>query len=248
MLNRSFSIYKRKTMRLNQFIAACGVCSRREADKLIAGGKITVNGEIPSAGMQVSEQDEVIYNGKKLSLLQKKVVLAYYKEVGVVCTEKDKHAKRTVIDEISYPQRVTYAGRLDKDSEGLMLLSNDGNLINSMMKSINNHEKEYVVLVDKEIDDDFIKKMSEGVYLKDLDRTTRACRVTKKSKNSFNIVLTQGLNRQIRRMCESLGYNVVSLKRTRIMSVELDELGLKPGEYVELGSDIIKKLYAECGL
>ena len=235
-------------MRLNQFIASCGVCSRREADKLIAGGKITVNGEIPSAGMQVNEQDEVIYNGKKLSLLQNKVVLAYYKEVGIVCTEKDKHAKRTVIDEISYPQRVTYAGRLDKDSEGLMLLSNDGNLINSMMKSINNHEKEYVVLVDKEIDDDFIKKMSEGVYLKDLGRTTRACRVTKKSKNSFYIVLTQGLNRQIRRMCESLGYNVVSLKRIRIMSVELDELGLKPGEYVELGSDIIKKLYAECGL
>lgn len=235
-------------MRLNQYIASCGICSRREADRLIASGRVLVNGALPSAGMQVTEEDSVLVDKKQIKKIETKVVLAYYKPVGVVCTEKDSHAERTVASEVKYPTRVTYAGRLDKDSEGLLLLSNDGKLIEAMMKSANKHEKEYEVEVDKEINGDFLNRMANGVYLEELDRTTRGCKIQKTGKRSFKIILTQGLNRQIRRMCQALGYKVVSLKRIRVMNVKLSDYNLKSGQYVELPKAEIDKLYKECRL
>ncbi len=235
-------------MRLNQYIASCGVCSRREADKLIAAGRVLVNGVIPSPGMQVSPEDVVQVDKKVISKVESRIVLAYYKPVGVVCTEKDAHAERTVISEIKYHTRVTYAGRLDKDSEGLLLLSNDGKLIEAMMKAANKHEKEYEVEVDREINGDFLNRMANGVYLEELDRTTRGCKIQKTGKRSFKIILTQGLNRQIRRMCQALGYEVVSLKRIRVMTVRLSDYNLKSGQYVELPKAEIDKLYRECRL
>lgn len=235
-------------MRLNQYIASCGICSRREADRIIEANRITVNGNAAVPGMQVSEEDIVALDGKTISPKKEDIVLAYYKPVGVVCTEKDAHATKTVIEDVNYPKRVTYAGRLDKDSEGLLLLTNDGNLINAMMKGSAGHEKEYEVTVDKDINGDFLKKMSLGVYLKDLDRTTRKCSVTRTGKRSFKIILTQGLNRQIRRMCSALGYEVTKLKRIRVMTVKLSDYNLVPGKYVELDSDTRQKLYRAVGL
>ena len=164
-----------ETMRLNKFLAHAGVCSRREADKLIEQGKVLVNGLRPGPGQSVSAEDEITVSGKPVQGRQKTVVLAFYKPIGVTCTEKDVHAEKVISDYIHYPVRVTYAGRLDKDSEGLLLLTNDGNLIQSMMKGANRHEKEYVVKVNKEITPDFLEKMSRGVYLKDLDLATREC-------------------------------------------------------------------------
>lgn len=235
-----------ETMRLNKFLAHAGVCSRREADKLIEQGKVLVNGLRPGPGQSVSAEDEITVSGKPVQGRQKTVVLAFYKPIGVTCTEKDVHAEKVISDYIHYPVRVTYAGRLDKDSEGLLLLTNDGNLIQSMMKGANRHEKEYVVKVNKEITPDFLEKMSRGVYLKDLDLATRECELKKIGKYTFQIVLTQGVNRQIRRMCATFGYQVRSLKRVRVMHITLENL--KPGEYRELSSEDVQKLYRDCGL
>lgn len=235
-------------MRLNHYISSCGVCSRREADKLISTGRVKVNGNVPSPGLSVDDGDIVTVEGKEIKLQNKKIVLAYYKPVGVVCTQKDEHALRTLSSEIKYPVRVTYAGRLDKDSEGLLLLTNDGDLINAMMKGSNRHEKEYEVLVDKKISGDFLNKMACGVYLKDLDKTTRGCKITKTGPSSFKIILTQGLNRQIRRMCDTLGFKVLSLKRIRVMTVKLSDYNLNPGKFVELSKDEMDKLYKAAGL
>lgn len=235
-------------MRLNKFVASCGVCSRREADKLIEAGRITVNGAIPSQGADVSDSDKVCYDGKEIHPARQHTYLAYYKPVGVVCTEKDEHAERTVVEDLGFSKRVTYAGRLDKDSEGLLIMTDDGDLIQAMMKGANKHEKEYEVTVDKDVNGDFLKRMSLGVYLKELDRTTRPCTVKRTGKRSFNIILTQGLNRQIRRMCAELGYNVVSLKRIRVMCVELKNHDLKPGKYQHLSEDEVKKLLRDTGL
>lgn len=235
-------------MRLNHYISSCGVCSRREADKLISTGRVKVNGNVPSPGLSVDDGDIVTVDGKEIQLQDKKIVLAYYKPVGVVCTQKDEHALRTLSSEIKYPVRVTYAGRLDKDSEGLLLLTNDGDLINAMMKGSNRHEKEYEVVVDKKITGDFLNKMAGGVYLKDLDKTTRGCKITKTGSSSFKIILTQGLNRQIRRMCDTLGFKVLSLKRIRVMTVKLSDYNLNPGKFVELSKDEMDKLYKAAGL
>lgn len=235
-------------MRLNHYISSCGVCSRREADKLISTGRVKVNGNVPSPGLSVDDGDIVTVDGREIKLQNKKIVLAYYKPVGVVCTQKDEHALRTLSSEIKYPVRVTYAGRLDKDSEGLLLLTNDGDLINAMMKGSNRHEKEYEVVVDKKITGDFLNKMAGGVYLKDLDKTTRGCKITKTGSSSFKIILTQGLNRQIRRMCDTLGFKVLSLKRIRVMTVKLSDYNLKPGKFVELSKDEMDKLYKAAGL
>ncbi|MBP3195546.1 MAG: rRNA pseudouridine synthase [Butyrivibrio sp.] len=235
-------------MRLNKFIASCGVCSRRDADKLIASGRVTVNDVTAQNGMNVENSDKVFLDGKELKPAEKTIVLAYYKPVGVTCTERDVHAERTVIQELNYGKRVTYAGRLDKDSEGLLLLSNDGDLINAMMKGANHHEKEYEVVVDKDITDDFIYNMTNGVFLSELGVRTRQCKVSKRGSRFFNIVLTQGLNRQIRRMCSELGYDVVGLKRIRIMDLKLEKLKLSCGEYVELDDVTIDKLKKQCSL
>lgn len=235
-------------MRLNKYIASCGICSRREADKLIEDNRITIGGIVATCGAQVNEGDVVCFDGKEIHPQSDRIVLAYYKPVGVVCTESDVHAKKTVIEDLGYKERVTYAGRLDKDSEGLLIMSNDGDLINSMMRAANKHEKEYEVTVNKPVTGDFINDMSGGVFLRELGVRTRKCKVSKTGKKSFDIILTQGLNRQIRRMCEELGYEVVTLKRVRVMSVKLSDYNLKPGEYAQLSDEAKKQLYNEAGV
>lgn len=232
--------------RLNKYLAECGICSRREADKLIDQGRVRVNGQKAVSGVQVSDRDIVEVNGKRVKAVSSKVVLAYNKPAGVVCTEKDKHAEKTIVEAVKYPVRLTYAGRLDKESEGLIIMTNDGELIQRMMKGANRHEKEYVVKVDRELTDDFLSVMSKGVYLKELDEITRPCELERIGKYTFKIILTQGLNRQIRRMCESFGYKVRSLTRIRVMNIEL--AGLKSGEYRELCGDELSRLYDLCGM
>lgn len=231
-------------IRLNKYLAQCGVCSRREADKLIEQGKVLVNGQVAVTGQQVCETDTIQVNRRLLQGREEKKVLAFYKPVGVTCTEKDRHAEKIITDMIQYPIRVTYAGRLDKDSEGLLLLTNDGDLIDAMMRGANRHEKEYIVRVDKEITDVFLTKMANGIYLKDLDLTTRPCEIEKVSKFTFRIILTQGVNRQIRRMCQNCGFQVKNLKRIRVMNVLLGNL--EPGEYRELTKNELEVLYKDC--
>lgn len=232
--------------RLNKYLAECGVCSRREADKMIDQGRVKVNGQKAVSGMQVCGRDHVEVDGMQVKPVSANVVLAYNKPVGVTCTEKDKFAEKTIVEAVKYPIRLTYAGRLDKDSDGLMILTNDGELIQRMMRGANRHEKEYTVRVDREYTDDFLEKMSGGVYLKELDETTRPCHVERIGKYTFRIILTQGLNRQIRRMCESFGYKVKSLTRIRVMNIELD--GLKSGTYRELKGEELSTLYRLCGM
>ena len=233
-------------VRLNKYLAHAGICSRREADRLIESGRVLVNGIVPSTGSQVCEKDTITVDGKVVQGREKRVVLAYYKPVGITCTERDPHAKKTIAQAVKYPIRVTYAGRLDHDSEGLLLLTNDGDLIQGMMRGANRHEKEYIVKTDKEVAESFLDQMGQGIFLKELGQTTRPCTVEKIGKYTFRIVLTQGLNRQIRRMCEACGYRVRSLKRIRVMHVLLEDL--KPGEYRELGQEDIDRLYRDCGL
>lgn len=231
-------------IRLNKYIAQAGICSRRDADKLIDMGKVMVNGEIASMGVRVNDEDDIIVNGKKLHGRDEKVVLAYHKPVGITCTEKDKFAEKKILDEVKYPIRVTYAGRLDKESKGLILLTNDGDLINAMMRGVNRHEKEYLVRVKEEISQEFVTKMAQGLYIPDLKKTARECEVEKIGKYTFRIVLTQGLNRQIRLMCKTLGYHVTSLERIRIMNIELGSL--KVGEWRHLTQEEKETLYQTC--
>ena len=233
-------------IRLNKYLAECGVCSRRDADRLIEEGRIPVDGIVARTGIRLSGKETVAVNGKILHSPNEKKVLAYYKQVGVICTEKDKYAGKMISDMIKYPVRVTYAGRLDKDSEGLMILTNDGDLIDKIMRSANRHEKEYIVKVNKEITEEFVRDMEEGIWLKELQTRTRPCPVKKEGKYTFRIVLTQGLNRQIRRMCRTLGYEVKSLKRIRIMNIELKDL--KPGEYREIVGEELHRLYQDSGM
>lgn len=233
-------------IRINKYLAQCGICSRRDADQLIQAGRVSMNGIPAQNGDRITREDQVLVDGKLVDgscCFEKSntVVLAYYKPIGVVCTERDEHAKKKVTDEIQYTVRVTYAGRLDKDSEGLLLLTNDGDLINHMMRGANLHEKEYVVKLDRRIKDEDLNKLRNGIYLKELKQTTRPCKVDKIGPYTIKIVLTQGLNRQIRRMCQALHYKVVSLKRIRVMSVELGNL--KPGEYRELSKEEIEELW-----
>ena len=235
-------------MRLNKYIASCGICSRRDADKLISSGRVTVNGSSAGMGMNISDGQKVCLDGKEINPKREHSYYVYYKPIGVVCTERDEHAKRTVIDDLGLSERVTYAGRLDKDSEGLLLMTDDGELIQAIMKSSNLHEKEYEVEIDGIVTDEFLSRMAGGVYLHDLERTTRACRIKRTGDHSFNIILTQGLNRQIRRMCKELGAEVKSLKRIRIMSLKLEDYALVPGNYVKLEYSDIYKLYKDAGL
>lgn len=226
--------------RLNKYIASCGICSRRDADKLIEAGNVTVNGKVADVGTKVFEGDSVKVGAKLIKPSEEKTVIAYYKPVGVTVTERDDHAEYTIKDAFRYKERVTYAGRLDKDSEGLLLMSNDGDLINSMMKGENHHEKEYLVKISKPIYKELLDKLAGGIYLKELNQTTRPCKVKKVTKDTFSIVLTQGLNRQIRRMCEACDVKVLMLKRVRVLTVTLN--GLQPGEYRVLSREEIEKL------
>ena len=219
-------------IRLNKYISEAGICSRREADRLIESGQVLVDGVRASCGMKVQPGQRVQVGSRIIGGKDEKVVLAVYKPVGIICTE-DRRTKNNIVRFLDYPVRVTYAGRLDKDSEGLLLMTNDGDLINQIMRGRNLHEKEYKVTVDREITEDFIKKMSAGVHIVDeekgLDAVTRPCTVRREGKYTFRIILTQGLNRQIRRMCEALGYQVEHLKRVRVLNIELK--GMKPGTW-----------------
>ena len=237
-------------MRINKYLARCGVTSRRGADELILKGEVMIDGRPALPGDDVTDDMVVEVAGRKISLPDESVVIAYYKPVGVTCTEKDDHAERLITDEIppeiSGGKRVTYAGRLDKDSEGLMILTDDGDLINAMMRSSHLHEKEYEVTVDNNMKRSDIDNMRNGIYLNDLDTVTRPCKVTQTGPRSFNITLTQGLNRQIRRMCEALGLTVTELKRTRVMNITLGKMQV--GASRKLTPDEKKELYSECGL
>jgi 23S rRNA pseudouridine2604 synthase len=215
--------------RLNKFISDTGFCSRREADKLIEQGLVTVNGQVGTLGTKVSEQDQVLVQGKPLKAKPRRVYLAYHKAVGITCTT-ELDVKGNIIDAMGYPERIFPIGRLDKESEGLIFLTNDGDIVNKILRAGNEHEKEYVVTVDKPITEQFLRKMASGVPI--LETITLPCQVKQISRQTFNIILTQGLNRQIRRMTEFLGFNVTKLKRVRIMNVRLAEL--KAGQYREL--------------
>ena len=238
------------SIRLNKYIAMCGTCSRRDADKLIEQGRVEINGSKATVGATVFNSDVVMVDGVEISVAKEKVVLAFNKPKGVTCSERDEHAEITINELIDYPQRVTYAGRLDKDSEGLILLSNDGDLINSMMRGANGHEKEYVVKVNGRLTGDICDKMKEGVYISELDRTTKPCRIYNIINNSdntttFNIVLTEGLNRQIRRMCELFNLKVIRLTRIRVLNIRLGKLA--PGSSRRIKGDELKELYSIVG-
>lgn len=233
-------------MRINKYIAACGVCSRRGADELVAQGKVCINGRVAQSGDQVEETDHVSVDGTLISLPEDHVILAYNKPVGVVCTANDPHAKRCVLQEVNYPARLTYAGRLDKDSEGLLLLTDDGDLIDAMMRGRNDHEKEYIVTLDKPIREEDLVIFRKGIYLTELRVKTKPCEVEKIEENVIKMVLTQGLNRQIRRMCAERGYKVRKLQRTRVMNVFL--ASLKPGEWREIDAKERMELYRLCGM
>lgn len=216
--------------RLNKYLSEVGYCSRREADKLIAAGRVTVNGLNPEMGVKVTEADEIKVDGKEIKeRRQDFVYLAFNKPVGIVCTTDTRIEKNNIIDFINYPKRIFPIGRLDKPSEGLILLTDDGDIVNKILRASNNHEKEYIVSVNKPISQTFIKHMSNGVPI--LDTVTKKCEVEKIDPHTFRIVLTQGLNRQIRRMCEYLDYEVTQLKRVRIMNIKLDT---PVGKYREL--------------
>lgn len=232
-------------MRLNRFLASCGICSRREADKLIMRGEVTVNGTPGETGQSVSEQDIVLVKGERVFAKKETVVLAYHKPAGVTCSERDAHAEKLITDMIDYPVRLTYAGRLDKDSTGLILMTNDGALIEAMMKASHRHEKEYIVTAKHEITTEFLAKMEAGVYLKDLHIKTRKCKVKKLSIDSFSIILTQGVNKQIKRMCRECGNTVSSIKRVRIMNIELGNLA--ENEWREITGEEKRRLYELSG-
>lgn len=217
-------------MRINKYLSAQGVCSRREADRLLEAGRITVDGVTAMCGQQVDDNSVICIDGSRISDEKPQdVLMAFNKPRGIVCTTTDNQGKNNIVDYIGYDKRIYPVGRLDKDSDGLILLTNNGEITDKILRSVNGHEKEYVVKVNKKITDTFLKNMADGVYLKELDVTTKPCRISRINNYTFRIILTQGLNRQIRRMCQESGYKVESLTRVRIMNIELG--GLKIGEY-----------------
>ncbi len=227
-----------KLTRLNKYLSQVGYCSRRAADKLIEEGRVTINGSVPEMGTKVKADDIVHVDGKEIiNTKTESVYLAFNKPIGIVCTTDTRVEKNNIIDFINYPKRIFPIGRLDKPSEGLILLTDDGDIVNKILRASNNHEKEYIVTVDKPISQTFIERMSSGIPI--LDTVTRKCEVKKLSTNTFKIVLTQGLNRQIRRMCEYLNYEVSALKRVRIMNIKLDT---PIGQYRELSKEEFKNL------
>ena len=227
------------SIRINKYLSEVGYCSRRVADKLIREGKVTINGKIPEVGSKVEEDDQVEVKGQRIkkSTPKKNIYLAFNKPVGIVCTTDRNVEPDNIIDFIKYPARIFPIGRLDKPSEGLIFLTNDGDMVNKILRARNNHEKEYIVSVNRPITTEFIQRMSNGVEI--LDTKTKNCFVQKLGLKKFKIILTQGLNRQIRRMCESLGYRVKSLKRIRIMNIKLD---IPIGKYRELTQKELKEL------
>ena len=227
-----------KETRINKYLSEIGYCSRRAADKLIEQRRVTINGVVPLMGTKIVEGDKVCVDGKAVSKSEEAAVyIALNKPTSIVCTTDTRVEKDNIIDFLNYPKRIFPIGRLDKASEGLILLTNDGDIVNKILRARNNHEKEYIVHVNKKIKADFVSKMSQGIPI--LDTITRPCKVKKIGDYRFKIILTQGLNRQIRRMCEYLGYHVVRLKRIRIMNIHLD---LKVGEHRDLSKSELKEL------
>ena len=235
---REAFLNRQEPVRLNKYLSEAGVCSRREADRLIESGKVTVDGQRAQTGMKIRPGQEVRVGRKVVSRKDEMVVLAVNKPRGIVCTE-EKRERNSIVRFLDYPIRVTYIGRLDKDSRGLLLMTNNGDIINRMMRAANHHEKEYKVTVDHEITGEFLEKMAGGVAI--LDTVTRPCKVEKLGKHTFSIILTQGLNRQIRRMCEALGYEVKDLVRVRVMNIRLGSL--REGEYREVTDEELDELY-----
>ena len=231
-------LQKKEPVRLNKYLSEAGVCSRREADRLIETGRVTVDGKKAVTGMRVMPGQVVKIGQKTVSRQDEMVVLAVNKPRGIVCTE-ERRERNSIVRFLDYPVRVTYVGRLDKDSRGLLLMTNNGDIINRMMRAANHHEKEYKVTVDHEITGEFLEKMAGGVAI--LDTVTRPCTVEKLGKYTFSIILTQGLNRQIRRMCEALGYEVKDLVRVRVMNIRLGSL--REGEYREVTDEELDELY-----
>lgn len=224
--------------RINKYLSEVGFCSRREADRLIEAGRVTINGKVPEMGTKISDNDVVHVDGKPIKDTKEGFVyLAFNKPIGIVCTTDTRVEKDNIIDFIKYPKRIFPIGRLDKPSEGLILLTDDGDIVNKILRASNNHEKEYIVKVDKPISQTFIERMSNGVPI--LDTISKKCEVKKLSTYEFSIILTQGLNRQIRRMCEYLDYEVEALKRIRIMNIKLD---IPVGKYRELTETEFKDL------
>ena len=214
-------------IRINKYLSDAGVCSRREADRLTEAGRVTVRGTVVSTGEKIFPDEEICIDGKPIKKQEKKILLLFHKPRGIVCSTKQQRNEMTVTEYLNYPVRIYPVGRLDKESEGLLLLTNQGDLVNRIMKAGNYHEKEYCVTVNKPVTEAFIQGMSSGVPI--LGTVTRPCKVIKTGKNSFRIILTQGLNRQIRRMCEYFGYKVTTLKRVRIMNLHID--GLEAAKY-----------------
>ena len=228
--------------RINKFLSEVGYCSRREADKLIDAGRVTINGVIPEMGTKITADDVVAVDGLKITNTKTSFVyIAFNKPVGIVCTTDTGVEKDNIIDFINYPKRIFPIGRLDKPSEGLILLTDDGDIVNKILRASNNHEKEYIVTVDKPISQTFIERMSGGIPLAELNKTTKKCQVEKLGTYKFKIILTQGLNRQIRRMCDYLNYEVQTLKRVRIMNIKLDT---PVGEYRDLTKEEFIELNA----
>ena len=225
--------------RINKYLSEVGYCSRRVADRLIEEGKVTINGKVPEMGSKLGKGDQVEVEGQRIeaSKKQKKIYLIFNKPVGIVCTTDRRVESDNIIDFIKYPIRIFPVGRLDKPSEGLIFLTNDGEIVNKILRARNNHEKEYIVSVNRLINTDFIRSMSNGVEI--LDTITKRCFVKQLGPKKFKIILTQGLNRQIRRMCESLGYKVKSLKRVRIMNIKLD---VATGKYREFTKEELSEL------
>lgn len=228
----------RGAVRINKYLSEAGICSRREADKLIDQGIVFVDGKRAVSGMKVEPGQTVKVGKKVVGKQEEMIVLAVNKPRGIVCTE-ERRERDSIIRFLNYPTRITYIGRLDKDSEGLLLMTNNGDIINKMMRAGNRHEKEYKVTVNKEITEEFLQKMASGVPI--LDTVTRPCKIEKIGKYKFKIILTQGLNRQIRRMCEALGYEVKALFRTRVMNIEIGNL--RSGQYRKLTDEELNELY-----
>lgn len=233
-------------VRLNKYLSEQGVCSRREADRLIEAGRVTVDGRQAVTGMKILPSSVVCVDGKKIEKGDEMILIALNKPLGIECTAA-KDVKNNIVDFVGLEKRIYPVGRLDKNSEGLILLTNNGDIVNKIMKASAFHEKEYIVTVNKNITDDFIYKMSNGIHLRDtrngkviLDEVTRKCKVNKINKRTFDIILTQGLNRQIRRMCRELGYNVIALKRVRIMNILLGDL--RTGQYRRITDDEYREL------
>ena len=229
-------------IRINKFLSDAGVCSRREADRLLEAGRITVDGTVAECGQQVDDNNIICIDGSKISNDKPEdILIAFNKPVGIVCTTTNKQGNNNIVDYIGYSERIYPIGRLDKESDGLILLTNNGEITDRILRSVNGHEKEYIVKVNKNITKDFLDKMSAGVYLKELNVKTKQCRIYKVNSNTFRIVLTQGLNRQIRRMCQELGYKVEKLTRIRVMNIELGDLAC--GEYRVVEGAEKEKLY-----